>query len=1216
MDCQTTQSEPTALAYRSERTAEDEERTEKGISPASKLTGDRVLQENLYRGFPTDLPNSDILAKMPTSTRGFAGMEILENISCGLDAGTSSIGWGLIDTKAQQIVPLTVVEKLWRDGRVRRVEDQRFAAGVVKFDPVEKREQNKWTSRSRERGEFHRNRKRIQRKQWRLDEIVKLFNKAALIHTTDLEILFHTKGHKQERPSQLRERALREKLAGHDLFKALYNIAAHRVYEANSKAGDADEIASIGDNSEEKKPKQKKKGEKALAFGEHLIGLTNDIKASGLTPAEYFNLNFTKEDARLRGLEKRNDRLFMRSLLKDEVTRIFEAQRRFGNHQATVVLEEAFCHYAFYVKMGQDSEEFVGECSFARGEDGKPLKRAPKFAPSYERYRFLDKLSSLRLADGSFLSADQRKVALDQFGHRAVFSWAQLSDVLGIDPETGFKSTARDKSKDFAMGRGESARGTAALMDALSGIDVPISQLDLIARKLTHYADIRSIEGALRKEVESGVLSYVIVARIVEQARAGAFKFFKGTGNVSIEAAQKLSGHMRAGMNYPDACLACGWQHEEPENSPFAEIEKKRQETKLGADPKQVLSVINNEENLPVRAPGARKALVAAFKQFAAIVREFNGLPATVHVELGRDIGKSIEERTKDDLNRLDNESWNKKLATHYKEVVGQPPRHGSDDLLRFKLWQEQRHECPYRANRLDKGQGHISCEIFRQDRLGDGTLLNIDHILPRSWSNDNSYNNKLLCFAGENAQKGSDTPFQYFSRIAPNKWEQFKHWVDSLPELKSRAERKKGKNSAVAEPGVGGYKRRNLLVEDGEALEKLKQKVSRRQLNDTRFAAKVLAQAIQCLYPVEYHTDRDGKQREKRRVLARPGQLIGTVRHEWGMNRLKYDERGERKDERNHAVDALINAAITERMLQNLTETFQLREQQRERRPVPLPWPDFVTDVTNARDKVFVVRTERNRARGAIHKAGIFGGGPSTRHEVFTYKLNIKESFGIKDGKFDADEARKQLALMKDPERNTHIKKALEAWIEKDAPREDREWPIDQRGQVIRKITLIDQSRKPAIGVHDGDADRQNMIRVDVFLLDGAKRGAKWEFVPIYLYQILDKKCFPEAPSLTGLDKGVAAEFAFSLAKGDYVELVRNNSTIYVGYFGSFDISNSKIKLQHHAELKASKNEAAAKKMLTINKYAVDRFGRKSLVRNEVRTWHGEVCTSLSPPG
>lgn len=187
-----------------------------------------------------------------------------------------------------------------------------------------------------------------------------------------------------------------------------------------------------------------------------------------------------------------------------------------------------------------------------------------------------------------------------------------------------------------------------------------------------------------------------------------------------------------------------------------------------------------------------------------------------------------------------------------------------------------------------------------------------------------------------------------------------------------------------------------------------------------------------------------------------------------------------------------------------------------------------------------------------------------------------------------------------------------MNQWLEKGAPREEGKWATDQRGQVIRKITLLEPPKKGAITVHDGHANRDSIVRVDAFSLTGASGNVRWGFVPIYLHQVLNEANFSCPPGLEALAPKVEATFVLSVARGDYIELITSKGEVLEGYYTTFE--NDRIKLGNHKNMDESR--ARAKTLLTINKYQVDRFGRKSLVRKEVRTWHGEACISPSPPG
>src|SRR3546814_7118754 len=108
---------------------------------------------------------------------------------------------------------------------------------------------------------------------------------------------------------------------------------------------------------------------------------------------------------------------FARDDLQDEVVKLFREQRRLGNAKATPELEERYIGIAFFQRPLQDSEDLVGICPFEPAE-----KRSPRHAPSYEKFRFLAKLNTIRLreADGS-----PRRLTAEELG-RAVTDFGQI----------------------------------------------------------------------------------------------------------------------------------------------------------------------------------------------------------------------------------------------------------------------------------------------------------------------------------------------------------------------------------------------------------------------------------------------------------------------------------------------------------------------------------------------------------------------------------------------------------------------------------------------------------------------------------------------------------------------------------------------------------------------------------------------------------------------
>lgn len=80
---------------------------------------------------------------------------------------------------------------------------------------------------------------------------------------------------------------------------------------------------------------------------------------------------------------------------------------------------------------------------------------------------------------------------------------------------------------------------------------------------------------------------------------------------------------------------------------------------------------------------------------------------------------------------------------------------------------------------------GHIPL-----DWLKDGmNHVQIDHILPRSRTFDNSRNNQCLCLAGANQSKLNKTPFEWRGSADAEAWHRYSVWINTL-HIKPRKKR------------------------------------------------------------------------------------------------------------------------------------------------------------------------------------------------------------------------------------------------------------------------------------------------------------------------------------------------------------------------------------------------------------------------------------------
>src|SRR5690606_37423962 len=89
------------------------------------------------------------------------------------------------------------------------------------------------------------------------------------------------------------------------------------------------------------------------------------------------------------------------------------------------------------------------------------------------------------------------------------------------------------------------------------------------------------------------------------------------------------------------------------------------------------------------------------------------------------------------------------------------------------------------------------------------------------------------------------------------------------------------------------GFKKRNYLLKNARERE---EQFRSRNLNDTRYAARLLAEAVKLFYPSGERQEKGGN----RRVFTRPGALTAALRHAWGLESLKKTPDGKRvRDDR-----------------------------------------------------------------------------------------------------------------------------------------------------------------------------------------------------------------------------------------------------------------------------------------------------------------------------
>ncbi|MCT2399607.1 type II CRISPR RNA-guided endonuclease Cas9 [Novosphingobium mangrovi (ex Huang et al. 2023)] len=953
-------------------------------------------------------------------------------------------------------------------------------------------------------------------------------------------------------PWELRARGLDKALSPAEFAVALGHIAKRRGFRSAKKGKEAN---TAGDDQ---------KMLKALEATRERLGRYRTV-------GEMFGRDPDFSD-RKRNRDGLFDRTQSRDDLIHEVSELFKAQRRLGNDAATTELEDVFTAIAFRQLEMQDSEKLVGMCQFEPKE-----KRTARFAPSFEKFRLLGKLVNLRVTtpDGERpLTPEEIKLVTADLGSTAKLTVKAVRKRIGLLDDQRFTAIKpEDEAQDIAARTGEAMHGTKKLRDALGDalwmeMQAQPELLDRIAHVISFYETADTIGAELRKlSLPKGAVDALL-------ADLSVFSRFKGAGHISALAARSLIPHLESGLRYDQACEAVGYDHAASRWSKREQVADKKAFNRLVED-------MGKE----IANPIARKSLTEGLKQLWAMRNRW-GLPDAVHIEMARDVGNSLEKRNEIKRNIDKNTAERERQREEVRELLKIEDVSG-DTLLRYRLWKEQAGRCPYTDKAIPPNAINATDNSHQ-----------VDHILPWSRFGDDSYSNKVLCTAEANQRKKGQTPHE---------WIMASQGEDSWNTFVARIEG----NAAFR-----GAKKRNYVLKNAKEAE---ERFRTRNLNDTRYASRLLAEAVKLFYP-------EGDRQEKggtRRVYTRPGGLTAALRHAWGVESLKKVDGKRVDDARHHALDALVVAAIGEWEVQRLTRSFQEWEQKGLARPlrqVDPPWGDaasFRREVKEANDDIFVARPERRRARGEGHAATI---------------RQIKERNGaqvVYERKSIAGLSEKRLADIKDPERNQDIVEAIRQWIADGRPAD--KLPLSPAGDEIRKVRLRTKG-KPAIQVRGGTADRGEIARVDVFAKPNKRGKEEFYLVPIYPHHVMNKRDWPMPPmravvaykdeeEWTLVDGSFA--FRFSLHPRSYIEVIKPTGEILSGYFQGLNRSTGAINLSNHKNSRSlvdddgnSTQSIGAKTLLTMKKYNVDRFGARSEVKSEVRTWHGVVCTSQTQLG
>ncbi len=566
--------------------------------------------------------------------------------------------------------------------------------------------------------------------------------------------------------------------------------------------------------------------------------------------------------------------------------------------------------------------EVIGRCEL------EPKKRrCPLADRRYQRFRIWQEINNLRFIDPdsgreSQLTPGQRTLLFGKLWDVDKLEFSKIKKALGFLESVKFSLEKGEKSSLKGNATDKVAKG----IWGKDWIHLEENLKDEIIEALTNpNLDDREF---VNLATDKWGFDNEQISRLMK------INLPSGYGSLSLKAIKKLLPHVEKGLTY-------SLQDEENSALHAAGYLRRDQLKKRIYD---FLPSPQVERSAPIGDipnPVVKRTLTEVRKLVNAIIREY-GKPDEVHVEMARNLKIGAKKRK-------EITTENEKRAKKREDIASKLREHGKlanrENILRYQLWEEQNRQCLYSGRTISVAQ-----------LLGDGAGVELDHILPRSRTLDDSQTNKVLCFRDSNQSKGNRTPSEWLASTNATQFD----------EIIQRA-------NILLRSGLMPYgKYKKLLQKDVNTDEFVS-----RQLVDTAYITKVTGEYLRCLFDADHH------------VLGLKGALTAELRWQWGLetvleqlpdspawatkSELRPGEKN-RADHRHHAIDAVVIALTNRSRLQALAKSMSDRTNLREGELLDEPWENFRDTIKERVAKVWVSHRVERKVSGALHEETQYG--------------------------------------------------------------------------------------------------------------------------------------------------------------------------------------------------------------------------------------------------
>lgn len=476
------------------------------------------------------------------------------------------------------------------------------------------------------------------------------------------------------------------------------------------------------------------------------------------------------------------DQVLPRQAYLEEFDRIMKVQKAF---YPDVLTDEAIAdlrnRIIFYQRPLKSCKHLVSLCEYEmrpyKNKQGKVVysgpKVAPRTSPLAELCAIWETVNNLTLTNRNYERYDftlqQRKQLVDHLLTHEKLTLTDLYKILGISKKDGWYGGK-------AIGKGlKGATTMLALRKALGDkydtekyLTFDIRTLDTDLVDVSTGEVIQIIDPAIEEQPLYRLWHIVYSIQDRDELRKALAKqlgiddeevvenLFRldlvkpGYANKSHKFIRRILPYLMQGYMYSEACAQVGINH-----SGYMTKEENAERPLLTHMP-----LLQKNE---LRQPIVEKILNQMINIVNALTDRYGAIDE-VRVELARELKMSKDERADADKRNRANEKLNAQLAEKISEMGIRATR---SRIQKYKMWEESEHQCFYCGK-----------QIGLAEFLG-GADVEVEHIIPRSVLFDDSFSNKVCACRECNHEKGNRTGFDFVAGKGEAELEAYKTRVE-----------------------------------------------------------------------------------------------------------------------------------------------------------------------------------------------------------------------------------------------------------------------------------------------------------------------------------------------------------------------------------------------------------------------------------------------------